>query len=194
MTTPPQTTSGATPSPIGGLAARIAGLPILKGLVLYGATLTFAGFYTYFIAKIAGAPAGTPPEFDTAMVAAAAALAGVLGSAFALYIGVPTPEEAINNELQEELERSKGKHWYRNRDRFLANIRIVLSLDPGGTNRASWPLTAGIWTYALVAAAVAIVYFLNQEETPAEIKALALAFGGYVVGLLTTAYGIRNST
>ena len=41
---------------------------------------------------------------------------------------------------------------------------------------------------ALVASAVAITYVLNQNETPGTIKALAVAFGGYVIALMTAAY------
>jgi uncharacterized integral membrane protein len=47
--------------------------------------------------------------------------------------------------------------------------------------------------YAAVAAAVAVVYLLNQGETPTEIKALATAFGGYVIAFMTAAYGIGTS-
>src|SRR5262252_7613569 len=79
-------------SPLGGrgVAARNAGLSSLKGLVVYGSTLTFAGFYAYFMEQIAVASSGKAPGLSGAMVAAAAALAGILGSAFALVIGVPT--------------------------------------------------------------------------------------------------------
>jgi hypothetical protein len=47
--------------------------------------------------------------------------------------------------------------------------------------------------YAAVASAVAIVYVLNQAETPREIKALAVAFAGYVIALMTAAYGLGSS-
>src|SRR2546421_8841468 len=67
----------------------IGGVSALKGLVLYGATLTFAALYAYFIVRILGAKPGKPPGLDPAMVSTAAALAGVLGSAFALEIGTP---------------------------------------------------------------------------------------------------------
>lgn len=170
-----------------GLAGRIAGLSVLKGLVLYGATLTFAGFYAYFMEQIAAAANNTPPHLNTAMVSAAAALAGILGSAFALAIGVPV--RATNKALAAALAPGEGRKvpkgtW----------LRKVFSLEPGGTDRASWPQTVGIWMYAVVAAAVAIVYFLNQGETPTEIKALATAFAGYVIALMTAAYGIGTSS
>jgi len=165
-----------------GLAGRIAGLSVLKGLVLYGATLTFAGFYAYFMEQIAAAATNTPPHLNTAMVSAAAALAGILGSAFALVIGVPV--RATNKGLEAALSPEPKK---RRRGTWL---RKVLSLEPGGTDHASLPQTFGIWMYAAVASAVAIVYFVNQGETPTEIKALATAFAGYVVAFMTAAYGI----
>lgn len=167
-----------------GIAGRIAGLSALKGLVVYGATLTFAGFYAYFIERIVVAQAGQPPKLNTVMVSVAAALAGVLGSAFALVIGVPTT--VTNRALAAELDKAKNQRktgiW----------VWRVLSLEPGGGARASIPLTFGIWTYAIVAGAVAITYFINQGETPDTIKALATVFAGYVVALMTAAYGLAT--
>jgi hypothetical protein len=167
-----------------GLATRIAGLSILKGLVLYGATLTFAGFYGYFIAEIVTAADGEPPTFNGAMVAAAAALAGILGSAFALVVGVRT--DVTNEGLERALEDPALKKEKKTR------LRRLLSLEPGGPDKASWPLTFGIWLYALVASAVAIVYLVNQAETPEAIKALAVAFAGYVIAFMTAAYGLAS--
>jgi hypothetical protein len=161
------------------VAARIGGLSVLKGCVVYGATLTFAVFYAYFMAKIVAAGGNHPPKLNSAMVSAAAALAGVLGSAFALVVGVPT--DATNEDLARAIQQDKDKkHFWRK----------FLSLEPGGLNLASWPLTFGIWVYALVASAVAIVYLVNQGETPEAIKALAIAFAGYVIAFMTAAYGI----
>ena len=105
------TTNPAPPSPQAAntdssnpVLARISGLSVLKGAVLYGAILTFVGFYAYFIAKIFAAAAGKPPSFDATMVSAAAALAGVLGSAFALVIGVPH-EPHLNQPGSKEGDR-----------------------------------------------------------------------------------------
>jgi hypothetical protein len=46
----------------------------------------------------------------------------------------------------------------------------------------------GIWAYAVVASAVAITDVVNQNETPSTIKALAVAFAGYVIALVNAAY------
>jgi hypothetical protein len=171
------------PLPRDEYAPRIAGLSALKGLVLYGAILTFAGLYVYFILKIMGARAGSPPKLDASLVSAAAALAGVLGSAFALEIGTRTPHSSTNANLSNAIERATtGKQ------KLATKLWQTLSLEPESTSTASWPKTFGIWVYAIVASAVAITYVLNQHETPGTIKALAVAFGGYVIALITAAY------
>ena len=172
-------------------APKIAGLSTLKGLILYGATLTFAGLYIYFIAKIFGAASGHPPTLNTALVTAAAGLAGVLGSAFALEIGTPTEDRSTNPGLKKAME-AVAKREGTVRSRNLARIRRVLSLEPSDTQDASWPKTFGIWAYAIVAAGVALTYVLNQAETPDTIRALAVAFGGYVIALINTAYGLAT--
>jgi hypothetical protein len=175
------------------VAAQIAGLYLLKGLVLYGATLTFAGFYAYFMVRIVGAPDLQKPPLNPAMVGAAAALAGILGSAFALVVG--TPPRTTNDGLA----ANRQKHAeMQSKPRLRSTLRLrvctALSLEPGGRTTASWPLTVGIWMYALVAAAVAVTYFLNQSETPEEIRTIAIAFAGYVTALMTAAFGLATKS
>ena len=170
--------------------AKIAGLSVLKGLMLYGATLTFAGLYIYFMVKIFGAKPGEPVvRFDGALVSAAAALAGALGSAFALEIGTATDTSATNPQLGQALEDvdMAGPR----RSRLKVRIRQALSLEPSSTRTASWPKSFGIWAYALVGSAVAVTYVLNQDQTPDTIKALAVAFAGYVMALVNNAYKQR---
>jgi hypothetical protein len=174
-----------------GVATRIAGLSILKGLLLYGATLAFVGFYAYFVEEIWAANTGTPPTFDAAMVSAAAALAGVLGAAFALVIGVPTDESEVNQSLTQATGTGNGNH---KPGRARLWLWRLLSLEPTDKAGASWPLTFGIWTYAVVASSVALTYLINQAETPEAVRALAVAFGGYVVAFVTMAYGVATKS
>jgi hypothetical protein len=87
----------------GSKAPKIGGLSTLKGLILYAAVLTFAGLYIYFIDRIFAA-SGKPPELDATAIKAAAALAGVLGSAFALEVGTPTTDRATNPGLKEDFD------------------------------------------------------------------------------------------
>jgi hypothetical protein len=167
------------------VAPKIGGLSVLKGLILYGAILTFGGLYAYFVVEIFSAKSA-PPHFDAVMVWTAAALAGVLGSAFALEVGTTSDQSTTNRALNKELERASGKQL------ALARVWQTLSLDASNPQSASWPKTFGIWAYAVVASAVAVTYVLNPNQTPQSIKALAVAFGGYVIALVTAAY--KSST
>jgi hypothetical protein len=171
------------------LAARIAGLPVLKGLILYGATLSFAGFYAYFMEEIATAKSGTPPSLSGVLIGAAAAIAGVLGSGFALAIGVPTTPGQTNHGLvalraADPVNSVKTTSF---------RVRRLFSYEAAGTDLSSWPLTFGVWAYAVVAVAVALVFFIWPDQTPAEIKALALGFAGYVITFLHSAYSNATS-
>jgi hypothetical protein len=166
------------------MSNRIGGISTLKGLVLYGAIFTFAGLYVYFIVEITKTAAGKHPSLDTALIGAAAALAGVLGSVFALEVGTTTPQAATNTALDTKVEANRGSVL----KQVLPRIWQALSLDPRNTDAASWPKTVGIWVYAVIASAVAITYVLNQSETPDSVKALAIAFGGYVIALVHAAY------
>ena len=75
-------------------------------------------------------------------------------------------------------------------------MRVIhegLSLEVSGPDKPSWPITVGIWVYALVGSGVAVTYALNERQTPGPVKALAVTFAGYVVALLTVAFGIKSS-
>jgi hypothetical protein len=191
MATPPPVDNPDTSTDVnaGSTAPKIGGLSTLKGLILYAAVLTFAGLYIYFIVEILAAPADVPPDLDAAPVKAAALLAGVLGSAFALEIGTPTEHRATNHALRAAMQmdqKTSGKH------RLRTKLRRVLSLEPSNTDSASWPKTFGIWAYAIIAGCVTLTYILNSGQTPDAIKALAIAFGGYIVALINTAYGLAT--
>lgn len=49
-------------------------------------------------------------------------------------------------------------------------------------------LKIGLWLYAIVGVAAALVYGLNPNETPGSISTLAFVFVGYVAALVTNAY------
>ena len=125
-----------------GQAAAIGGLSALKGLMLYGAVLTFAGLYVYFIVRIS--EASGYPHIDGALVATAAGLAGVLGSAFALEIGTPTEPASTNRRLRDAADTAGNR-----KQRLEARLRQSVSLEPKRVDSASWPKTFGIWVYAV---------------------------------------------
>jgi hypothetical protein len=167
-------------------ATRIAFVPELKGLLVYATTIAFAALYVHFIWDIVSAD-GREASLSGAEVSAAGALAGVLGAAFALVIGVPNREEEVNTDARD------GREWRlpkmtSNRKR----LRAILSIRPRTVSSSSIPLTVGIWVYAAVAGAVAMTYVLNQRETPPSVRGLAVAFGGYVVAFLASAYHVKG--
>src|SRR6185312_4372970 len=143
---------GETPTPNGAgtPVPKIAGLSALKGLVVYAAILSFAGLYGYFIVKIS--TSADQPNLSPVLVSAAAALAGVLGSAFALAVNVTTPSNATNARLNRKLP-DEGEpvppHLH---------LQRLLTLDPVNVSSPSWPKTLGIWLYATVGGAVAVTY------------------------------------
>lgn len=164
----------------------IAGMSAMRGLLLYAAVLLFAGLYVYFMVIISAAKPGAKPTIDASLISAAAALSGVLGSAFALKLGVAPNPSQVNSRLAADAARAGTSHA----SALLAGFRKALSLEPAGTTGKSWPLTFGMWAYAVVASAVVVVYVLNQNETPGAVKALAVTFGGYVIALIHMVYSM----
>jgi FHA domain len=172
-----------------GVSETIAGASALRGVLLYGATLLFAGLFAYFIYEIVGAPADHPPKFEGPLVPVAAALAGVLGSGFALAIGVPVAKVEVNEGLAQHLAKAAEEEA----SPTAARIHQALSIAPASQSSVSWPITAGVWMYGLVGVATFVAYLINQDQTPEPIKTLAIAFAGYVVALATAAYSGRGS-
>ena len=177
------------PTPAANVNDGIAGMSALRGLMLYGAMLAFAGLYVDFMIVISRSRAGVTPHIDATLISAAAALSGVLGSAFALKIGAKPNPSSVNHALATHIASST--HGGR-RASLGADIRRALSLEPSAVGAKIWPLTFGIWAYAVIGSAVAVVYVLNQHETPDAVKALAVLFSGYVIALINSAYGMTQ--
>jgi hypothetical protein len=172
--------NGATTDPpIDG----VVGIKVLQGAILYAAVLTFAVLYVHFIVLISDASGHTPPKIDGTLLGTAAALSGVLGSAFALRMGVNRGAPGPDQQQQQQAPAA-GASRVGNR------VKRVLAFEIGGPSNRNWPLTVGIWTYAAVASAVVIAYALNQDVTPGGVKALAVVFGGYVLALIHAEFGV----
>lgn len=182
-----QPPNGQTQQPADTNNDQIGGMSTMRGLLVYGAVFVFAGLFIDFMILIITAKTGVKPSINGTLISAAAALSGVLGSAFALKIGVTPSPANVNQNLANHLSDPT-------RNRTAARIRQALSLEPSATNDKSWPLTVGIWVYGFVASATVVVYVLNQNETPSSVKALAVTFGGYVLALLNMAYGLTKSS
>lgn len=180
------------PIPPGDSGDGIAGMSVLRGLIVYTAVLVFAALYVDFIVLISRAKPNQIPVIGSAKITAAAALAGVLGSAFALRVGNPSAQPLVNLQLDDHLAKGR-KRGAPKRTLWASYVHRALSLEASHRNRKSWPVTAGIWIYAAVATAVAITYALNEAETPPMVKALAVAFAGYVIAFLSVAFGVHST-
>jgi hypothetical protein len=191
-----QGSHSGTPEPTGARAEQgdgIAGMSVLRGLVVYGAVLAFAGLYTDFVILISRA--NGMASIEPALLTAAAALAGVLGSAFALRVGNPSPQAVINQALKTRIDNINNPDIPTTAaDKVKRIIHEGLSLEVSAPNKPSWPITIGIWVYALVGSAVAVTYALNERQTPGPVKALAVTFAGYVVALLSVAFGVQSAS
>jgi hypothetical protein len=82
-----------------------------------------------------------------------------LGAGYALTLGVPGPEAGI------------------------AGWRGV-----GQLVRARPLLFVGVFVYMFAGFAVCVTYAVHEGETPDVLKTIAVAFGGYVIAYLGTAY------
>lgn len=128
---------------------KIAGLSVLKGIMMYGATLTFAALYVYFIVRISATGPAHQARFDSSLVTVAATLAGVLGSAFALEVGTTTPAAAANSALHDAV--SAVTPGGPRRGTLRVRAWQCLSLEASSPAAPSIPMSVGIWVYAGVA-------------------------------------------
>lgn len=158
----------------------VGGIRLLKALIVFALVVAFAGLYGYFMVKIWEQPSGKTPDFDNGLVSVAGVLAGILGGGFALALGVAKPGGL---PPPSRIGRAVGK---------LGSERLERSV-----NTLAWmsfPITVGIWTYAVIGTAAAATTVLNTAETPDVVKALASVFGGYIIAVGTMAFRSVRST
>jgi hypothetical protein len=71
------------------------GVDELRRFVVLAVIVGFVGFYLYFDVQVFQAANGTPPVLGEVLVGVAALLAGALGSAFAVALGVTPKTEKV---------------------------------------------------------------------------------------------------
>jgi hypothetical protein len=141
----------------------VGGMRTLRELLIIGFVLAFVAVYADFMRDIWRAGEGDPPEFNDALVTLAGSLAGVLGSAFALSLGVAKPPGEVKA------------------GRLSARVKRPFA-------GLSLSVTLGIWAYALIGALAAATTIFNIDETPEAVKALSSVFVGYILALASTAF------
>jgi hypothetical protein len=148
-------------------------LPVLaiRALTLLAAELAFVGLFVYFVVATWQA-SGSAPSFSAVQVSAGSALAVALGGGYALFLGVEPKGAALQewNTL-----RTEG-FW----TRFWKFLQYLFTIRP--------VLVLGVLTYFAVCVTICITYAFNEAETPGVLRTVAVAFGGYVIAYIGTAF------
>jgi uncharacterized membrane-anchored protein YitT (DUF2179 family) len=129
-------------------------------LTLAAAELVFVGLVILFVVRTWEAKAGVPPTLSSVETSALGGLAILLGGGYGVVLGA---------------QGSVGS-------KDLAGGAVKKAIG----ERAL--LFAGVVLYMFAGFAICITYGLNEAETPAVLRTIAIAFAGYVVAYISTAY------
>jgi hypothetical protein len=132
----------------------------VRAVTVAGAEVAFAGLFAYILYETWGAVADQPPSISGPVQGAAGALAVALAAGYAGALGMPP-----------------------------ASGKDAFAWFASGTR--NWPeffLLLGVLLYMFVGAACGLTYLANVDETPSILKTVSIAFGGYVIAYLGTAY------
>jgi len=132
------------------------------GLVLVlGAEFVYFALVTYLIVATFQSDHLKQPTINGAVVGAAGALAGIFGTAFAALLGLPVVTK-----------QNDGTFW--------GVVKSVVTVDN--------VLAAGVVLYMVEGALLGGTYLIREVESPGVVKAIAVAFGGYVIAYVGKAY------
>jgi hypothetical protein len=148
------------------------GVTFIRALFVVAGLLVFAGLYAYFIIEIWTTDEKKPPSLDKQLVYVASLLAGILGTFFAVALGIQAKDPDIN---QRELK--------------LGTTLVAQERGPGAALG-----TVALWLFFAVGAASVITAFVKTVESPDSIKALAATFGGYGLAIFGAAFGTPAPT
>ncbi len=135
---------------------------LIRSMILFAAEVAFVALAAKALIDTWDAPAGTPPDLPSVQVAGLGGLALVLGGGFALILGVDTTNV-------------EGP-----------GVRAILT---GATEATVQKLLlTGVIVYMLVCFVILATYAFAENETPAVLKTISVAFAGYVVSYISSAY------
>jgi hypothetical protein len=134
--------------------------------MLIGCLLVFAGLYVYFIIKVWTADGDQVPDLDNQLIYAASALGGILGTFFAVSLGIQR-----NDPSTDQSKLHLGP--------------TLVGVDAG---LAPILATVALWTYAAVGVAAGATAIFQAAQTPDPIKAIAATFGGYALAVFGAAF------
>jgi hypothetical protein len=157
-----------TDEPAGQMETRILGANVLKSIILVGVVLAFAALYLGFALDVLRAPTDQEATIDPTLANVAGGLAGILGTGFALALGVKKTEGSHTNKIF-KADRTPDA---------LKNAFKGISLA----------VTFGVWAYPIVAAIVGVVVLTHLSESPPVLTTLVSVAGGYVITFATAAF------
>ena|SRR5437764_7807704 len=132
---------------------------LIRAVTLIASEVAFAGLFAYVIYVTWSAPSGSAPTISGPVQGAAAALAVAIAAGYSASLGMHTQRG------------TKALEWFTKE-----NLR------------ADWILALGVFVYMAVGAACGLTYLANTDETPGLLRTVAVAFGGYVIAYIGTAY------
>lgn len=129
-------------------------------LTLAAVEVVFVGLVIVFVVRTWEAAAGVPPTLSAVETSALGGLAVLLGGGYGVVLG------AQGNVGPKDLAKGAVKSAIGERTL----------------------LFAGVILYMFAGFAICVTYGLNEGETPAVLRTIAIAFAGYVVAYVSTAY------
>ena len=129
------------------------------------------GLTTIFVIETWAAPGGDAPDLSAVQGSALAGLAVLLGGGFGVVLGdqgkggtkALAPRD--DQSVAEAVKKAFGERTL---------------------------LFAGVIIYMFAGFVICVTYALNEAETPSILKTIAIAFAGYVVAFVSTAYQQLN--
>ena len=135
-------------------------------LTLAAAELAFVGLTAIFVIETWAANGGKAPDLSAVQGSALAGLAVLLGGGFGVVLGAQGEGGAkalapADESVAQAVKKAVGERTL---------------------------LFAGVIIYMFAGFVICVTYALNEAETPSILKTIAVAFAGYVVAFVSTAY------
>lgn len=139
----------------------------VRMLTLAAAEFAFVGLTAIFVAETWAAKGGEASDLSAVQGSALAGLAVLLGGGFGVVLGAQgkggakalTTGDSVS--VAEAVKKAVGERTL---------------------------LFAGVIIYMFAGFVICVTYALNEAETPSILKTIAVAFAGYVVAFVSTAY------
>jgi len=140
-------------------------------LTLAAAELAFVGLTVVFVIETWAANGGKAPDISAVQGSALAGLAVLLGGGFGVVLGAQGKGGAKALAPEDD-------------------VTVAQAVKKAAGERTL--LFAGVIIYMFAGFVICATYALNEAETPSILKTIAVAFAGYVVAFVSTAYQQLN--